>query len=60
MGYKIAIIGIGGAGAKTISRIKERVNVTSIIIDTEDEGITADESIILNQKDNQKITNQGL
>ena len=57
---KIAIIGIGGAGAKTISRIKERVNVTAIIIDTEDEGITADKSIILNQKDNQKITNTGI
>ena len=57
MGYKIAIIGIGGAGAKTINRIKERINITSIIIDTENEDIIADESIILNQNiDNQKLT----
>ena len=64
MGYKIAIIGVGGAGTTTIKRMKAMLTIDSVIIDTEDNGIIADENILLSQNiesvDNFEISNTEL
>lgn len=47
MKNSIVIIGIGGAGAITIKRMKEKLNIHSIVIDTKNDNIVADEIILV-------------
>lgn len=57
MKYKSAIIGIGGAGAITIKRMKENLNMTSIVIDIENSD--AGDEIELINKDAYEINMDG-
>lgn len=54
MKFNIAIIGVGGAGAITIKRMKENLNVNSIVIDNKSSDIVADEIELLNQDECKK------
>ena len=55
MKYKSAIIGIGGAGAITIKRMKENLNMPSIVIDIENND-AADEIELINKDEYERNT----